>query len=93
MFRGRVVAEGEPTWTDLDRGYALAWLAEERSKHADCGRPYAEVFDPANQNAYAAEVVRDHACATLERAMSEYGKADGADTAGLRARLTRTPSN
>lgn len=92
MFRGRVVAEGEPQWTDLDRGYALAWLAEQNSKH-ECGQPLAEVFAKEHQNDYGAEVVRCHACAALERAMSEYGKADGADTAGLRARLTRTPSD
>lgn len=92
MFRGRVVVEGEPQWTDLDRGYVLAWQAEEASKHT-CGRPLAEVFAKENQSKYGAEVIRCHGCAALDRAMSAYSSAEGADTAGLQVRFTRTPTD
>lgn len=91
MFRGRVLGEGDPAWTDLDRSYALAWQLEQASRCSGCGEPRTESMDKAHQFAYAAEVVRCHSCAAKERAGDGYARQDGADTAGLLVQLTHTP--
>lgn len=91
VFLGRVPEEGEPYWTDLDRGYALEWQAERTERHPSCGQPLDESMARANQFAYEAETVRCHACAAKERVGQQYQNQDGADTAGLLVRLTRTP--
>ncbi|MGH3504313.1 MAG: hypothetical protein ACRDQA_25955 [Nocardioidaceae bacterium] len=91
MFRGRVQAEGDPYWTDLDRGYALAWREEDMSTCDGCGQPYEESMDRKHQFGYTAEIVRCHACAAKDRAGKHYADADGADTNGLMVQLTKTP--
>jgi hypothetical protein len=90
IFRGRVPVDGESYWTPLDRNYALAWQQEKRATHT-CGQPVAESTARENQFRYRAEVIRCHACAALDRAVSEHTRQDGADTAGIQARLTLTP--
>lgn len=44
-----------------------------------------------NQFGYDAELVRCHACAARARVYEQYAKQEGADTAGLMVRITRTP--
>jgi hypothetical protein len=90
VFLGRVPDDGEPYWTDLDRAYALAWQAEQRETHT-CGQPLPESTAKENQFKYEAEPVRCHACAARDRIAEQYRGQDGADTAGLMVRLTRTP--
>lgn len=91
MFLGRVVGAGEPQWTDEDRQLVFAWRDEESERHT-CGRPAAESFAKDNAWAYRAEVVRCHACAALERAVHDYTKQDGADSAGIYPRFVTTPT-
>ncbi len=74
---GRIPPTGEPRWTDRDRGLALALTAYEKGLH-DCGQPIAESFHPDNEEAYTAEGVRCHACATAARASVSFdGDRDG----------------
>ncbi|HET7407966.1 MAG TPA: hypothetical protein VFJ21_12640 [Mycobacteriales bacterium] len=84
-----MVADSDPQWTELDRGYALAWQLEVDLTHS-CGQPLAETTKRGHQFAYRAEVVRCHACATRDRAVEEFTNAGG-DPAGLFVRLTRGP--
>lgn len=67
MFLGRVVADGEPLWTDEDRAWALALLAEEAGNCGGCGQPVSESMDPVNEFAYRVERLRCHACTAVGR--------------------------
>ena len=66
MFLGRVVKDGEPYWTETDRQWSLALLAEERGTHS-CGQPIEESFAPENDGKYVWEAVLCHACAAAQR--------------------------
>ncbi|MFD0429426.1 hypothetical protein ACFQ60_22380 [Streptomyces zhihengii] len=63
VFLGRVVAPGEPLWTDEDRSWALALADVERDVCPDCGHPWSEASAPDSEWAYTAELLRCHACA------------------------------
>jgi len=66
VFLGRVVAEGEPVWTDEDRAYAIALHRVEADVHHDCGRPWSEAMDPANAENYTVDVLGQcPACAAI----------------------------
>lgn len=63
MFLGRVVAAGEPLWTDEDRAWAIALQLEEADECRGCGMPLAEstTADPVRPH-YTAELVTCQAC-------------------------------
>lgn len=84
-------ADGASYWTEEDRVHALAWAAEERERHT-CGRPLTESMARENQYKYEVEPIRCHACKAREDAAAQYAKREGADTAGLMFRFTRTPA-
>ena len=89
MFRGRVVAEGEPLWLDADRDEAVALIAEEAAM-CECGEPRETSLAPDSDGAYAAEVVICHACAALSRAARKFGE-DHPKQGGVMARIAVRP--
>ncbi|WP_375847165.1 MULTISPECIES: hypothetical protein [Bacillus] len=89
MFMGRVVADGEPLWLPEDRAWALALLQVEADACPDCGQPWGEATDKANEFAYRAELIRCHACTTSASAVRAYQDKGGASE-GLHVHLERT---
>lgn len=55
-----------------------------------CGHPLEVSTAKENQLAYAAEIVRCHACAAKERAAKKFAD-DGGDSAGAMTRMTKYP--
>lgn len=89
IFLGRPMpAAGEPLWLDDDRAWALALAQVEAEACPDCGRPWDEASDPANEYAYHAQIARCHACAAGYRAIAHHEK-QGGDTRGLHVHVTR----
>jgi predicted Fe-S protein YdhL (DUF1289 family) len=62
VFLGRVVAPGEPQWTDEDKLAALEWHARQKMLCPGCGRPRDESFDPSMEDHYEVTVLRCHSC-------------------------------
>lgn len=54
-------------WTDEDRAWALALLAEENDECPGCGHPSDETRSPEAEGAYVATRVRCHACTPKEQ--------------------------
>lgn len=56
----------EPEWTDEDRGWVLALLAEQRDTCQGCGYPLEECRDPASMHQW--RIVQDQceACRMLD---------------------------
>ena len=89
MFRGRVVAPGEPLWLDDDRDEAVALLTEEAAT-CQCGEPRETSMAPESDGAYAAEVVICHACAAMSRAANAFTK-DHPQQGGVLTRIHVRP--
>lgn len=81
VLTGRVVASGEPVWTQEDTDLALALTAIE-AERCECGHPRSESMDPALEFDWKAEAIRCHACAARDRAMRKRDKSW--DDAGIR---------
>ncbi|NUP23602.1 MAG: hypothetical protein HOZ81_47610 [Streptomyces sp.] len=81
MFLGRAVAPGEAAWTEEDRAWALALAEVEADTCPDCGQPWSESTDAANEFEYRAELIMCHACATSAKTVRAHqdrnGSADG----------------
>lgn len=81
VFLGRVVAPGEPLFTEEDRAWALALAEVEADTCPDCGQPWSEATDPKNEEQYKAELILCHACAMSAKTVRAYqdnkGSADG----------------
>lgn len=81
MFLGRVVAEGEPLWTDDDRAWAMALAQVEADQCPECGTPWTEATSPDREFSYKAELIKCHACAASARAVRAHqdggGTSDG----------------
>lgn len=86
VLGGRVVAPGEPLWTQEDTDLALALTEIESVRCSGCGNDLTETLDDADEFAWQAEAVRCHACAARDRAAR---KAEDMDTSGLRWLATR----
>jgi len=84
---GRVVAPGEPAWTQEDTDLALALTAMEAEVCDGCGHPRSESMDRDAEFAYGAEAMRCHACAARDRKARSMGETF--DTAGIRWLVTR----
>lgn len=82
MLQGRIVKPDEPAWTDKDRLWAIALLAEERATHSPCGHLVEEAFDPANADAYKAAAQRCYVCAEIAKEQARALE-QGADPDGL----------
>ncbi|WP_261994319.1 hypothetical protein [Streptomyces sp. t39] len=82
MFFGRVVAPGEPLWTDEDRAWALALADVERDVCPDCGHPWSETSRPEAEGTYRAELLRCHACAAGATTAHTFEQSNG-DTRGI----------
>jgi hypothetical protein len=65
---------GEPLWTQEDRDWARALLDVESESCPDCGQPWAQSSDIANEEAYTADIHLCHACAAGGRAVSAFSK-------------------
>ncbi|MFF4489413.1 hypothetical protein ACFY0F_23440 [Streptomyces sp. NPDC001544] len=78
---GRVVADGDPLWLPEDRYWALALAEVEADACPECGQPWSEATDPANEFAYRVDLVRCHACATSAKRVrahqDNHGNTDG----------------
>lgn len=89
---GRVVEPGEPLWLPEDRDIVLGWFEYRRTLCPGCGLPRDETHGGEFMHAFTAEVTRCQACATRERAGTEYAKKAikaGGDTAGLEVAVYR----
>jgi predicted component of type VI protein secretion system len=85
VFLGRVVADGDPLWTDEDRDYALALLAVEADRCDGCGHQRSESTSIEADSGYRAEKLRCHAC----RAIAEASERWADDSKGLLISLSR----
>ncbi|GAA2484568.1 hypothetical protein GCM10010406_21040 [Streptomyces thermolineatus] len=54
----------------------------------DCGQPWSEATDPANEFDYQAELLRCHACTTGAKTAGRY-RDQGGDARGLHINITR----
>ncbi|MFB7671682.1 hypothetical protein ACFC26_09715 [Kitasatospora purpeofusca] len=79
---------GEPLWTDDDRAWALALLAVEAETCSGCGHPLTDALASDQEEAWRAEILRCHACATGARHVDSWRTAGG-DTRGAQVRVTR----
>ena len=86
---GRVVGPGEPLWLPEDRAWALALLEVEADCCPECRQPWDEATDPANEEAYRADLIRCHACTTSAQAVRAY-QDKGGRAEGLHVRLEHT---
>jgi hypothetical protein len=82
---GRVVAEGEPLWTDEDRDYALALLAVEADRCDGCGHQRSESMAFESDSGYHAEKIRCHACKAIAEASERWAD----DSKGLFINLSK----
>jgi hypothetical protein len=73
VFLGRIVGPGEPAWTEQDRQWAIALLAEEKATHT-CGHLIEESFAKENDGRYVGEAIRCHACAAAQRESQEFSE-------------------
>lgn len=53
-------------WSDSDRGWALALLAEEADECSGCGQPRAESYSEESEGRYSARVQVCQACLVAE---------------------------
>ncbi|MFL4904815.1 hypothetical protein ACJ6WF_16910 [Streptomyces sp. MMS24-I2-30] len=83
-----MVADGEPLWLPEDRAWALALAHVEADSCPECGQPWSEATDPANEFAFRAELVRCHACTTSARTVKAY-QDKGGQSEGLHVHITR----
>lgn len=74
-------------WPDDDQAWAIALIAEEKDRHADCGQPMSESFDPANEEAYTVDQLGICAACYVLTAVSK----DGPPGMAYRVRLRNTP--
>lgn len=75
-------------WTDDDMSAALGWQAERRSMCTGCGFPLDETTQPGRDDAYEAELVTCHACASAERSARAFRDLPGMSvTDGVRTRI------
>lgn len=81
VFRGRVVAAGEPVWLPEDRAAVLRWQAEQDALCPGCRHPRAEAFDKANR--YHVETHKCGACGELGRTSWQAQKNRGKNAAPL----------
>ncbi|NUP49013.1 MAG: hypothetical protein HOW97_17160 [Catenulispora sp.] len=86
MFLGRIVAPGDPLWTDDDRDWAMALMTYEADL-CTCGQPRSESMNADNEFAYAAEPLRCHACKAIARGSESFASAN--DAAGLFISVTK----
>jgi hypothetical protein len=91
IFLGRPQpAPGEALWTDEDRAWALALLQVEAEVCGGCHQQLSESTDEALEEAWQAEVVLCHACATAGRHAERWRKENGDGPAhGAGVRVTR----
>jgi hypothetical protein len=89
VFLGRVVADGEPLWLPEDRDWALALAAVEADTCPECGQPWSEATDIANEGHYRAELIRCHACTASAQRVKAY-QDKGGKSEGLHVHLTRS---
>jgi len=88
---GRVVAAGEPLWLAEDRAWAQALLEVEADACPECGQPWAEATDLANEFKYTAELVRCHSCTASAKRVRAYQDKNGdASTGGLHVHVRKT---
>lgn len=72
-FRLRIPLSQWADWSDDDRGWALAWIEHEAAKCPGCGGWLAETTDPANDDAYVADLpVRCFRCSALHGQQEHY---------------------
>jgi len=67
----------EPLWTDSDRAWALALLQVEDEVCKGCGQLLSESTDPELEEAWAAEVLRCHACTAAGHRAEAFQRAGG----------------
>lgn len=61
-------------WTEEDRRWAVALLAEEADECPRCCGPMTETTDPGNEFRYRAEAIRCHKCVAQQREMTDHDK-------------------
>lgn len=61
-------------WTEEDRRWAIALIAEEAEKCPGCGGQLTETTDPEHEEHWHAEAMRCHRCAAQQREMRAFQK-------------------
>lgn len=74
-------------WTEQDMADHLGWQAEQALRCSGCGGFVDETMDPANAEAYDAEMVVCHRCAAGDRTERAFMQQKNPDTAGLKRRI------
>lgn len=75
-------------WTAEDRAWALALATVEAEACPDCGQPWAETSDLANEFVYVATPHLCHACLTGAKAVAKHQETGGT-TGGLHVLITK----
>lgn len=70
------MTEREPEWTDEDRGWLLALLAERAAECSGCGHPLDEARDPATAGRWQVRQEICQACLVLEAAADARAEAE-----------------
>lgn len=77
----------DPEWTEEDMRFGLDWDLDQATACPGCGQPLAESTDPKWHQAYVAEPVDCHCCATTEREQRAHmAETDGKPLPGRRYR-------
>jgi hypothetical protein len=84
VFLGRVVADGEPLWTEEDRDYALALLAVDADR-CECGQFRSESTAAEAEFTYRAEKLRCFCCKAIAEASERWAD----DSKGLLISINR----
>jgi hypothetical protein len=84
----RAVTVREPEWTDQDRGWVLALLAEQADTCGGCGQPVSECFDPKTMREWQAVERQCQACRVVE-AQHEANAEASTRRRGLRVGVRR----
>lgn len=89
MFLGAPLpGPGDVLWTEEDRAWALALLKVEAESCRGCGQPLGDSTAPELEEAWRAEVIKCHACATAGHHLESWQK-QGGDTHGASVHVTR----
>jgi hypothetical protein len=87
IIRSTAVRDAE--WTDEDRGWVLALLAEEADTCPGCGQPNSVCRDPKTMYEWRAVQVQCQACRMIET--QRESDADGPKRRGIYTGVRRIP--
>lgn len=86
---GRIVALGDPAWTEEDTFLALEYQDWAGQICPGCGHHLSESTDPANEFRYETRDQACHACAAKEKHAKDLQESETAVTEGRKIGVVR----